>query len=210
MLIDISPPLTPAIKVWPGDSPFTREVLLDIEQGANITLSTLRSTVHLGSHADGPNHYGRGAGGVGEMPLDHYIGPCHLIAVNTAGGRRYEEADLAQPLSSIVHPRILLRTGTYPDPCTFTEGFAALSVPLIESLARRGVRTIGVDTPSVDLFSSKDLPAHAAMLKAGIAIIEGLALRDVQPGEYELLAPPLRLIGFDASPVRAVLRPLTR
>jgi arylformamidase len=65
---------------------------------------------------------------------------------------------------------------------------------------------VGIDTPSVDLFASKDLPAHGRFLAHGMAILEGLVLRDIPDGDYELIALPLRLEGFDASPVRAVLR----
>lgn len=208
VIIDASPAITERIAVWPGDSPLTREVLCDMKKGDNITLSTLRSTVHLGSHADGPNHYSRDAQGVGEMPLRHYIGPCHVIAVNARPGERITPADLLTPLASITHPRVLLKSGTYADPNTFTTDFAALSPELVDALAQRGVITIAVDTPSVDLFSDKQLLAHNAIARHGIAILEGLSLRDVAPGEYELLAPPLKLMGVDASPVRVALRPL--
>ncbi len=101
---------------------------------------------------------------------------------------------------------MLIRTDTYPDPTTFNEDFAALSPALIERLAAAGVITIGIDTPSVDLFDSKDLPSHQACLRRDIAILEGLDLSDVSDGIYELIALPLKLVGFDGSPVRAVLR----
>ena len=68
------------------------------------------------------------------------------------------------------------------------------------------MRLVGIDTPSVDLFDSKDLPAHKAFLRCDMAILEGLVLAEVPPGLYELIALPLKLVGFDASPVRAVLR----
>ena len=83
----------------------------------------------------------------------------------------------------------------------------ALSPELVEWLHRQGVRLVGIDTPSVDPFDSKDLPAHRAFLRRDMAILEGLVLGDVPEGLYELIALPLRLVGFDASPVRAVLRP---
>ena len=102
--------------------------------------------------------------------------------------------------------RVLLRTGTFPDPESFNEDFAALSVELVRSFHEQGVRLIGIDTPSVDLFASKDLPAHRAILDRDMCILEGLVLGGVSPGRYELIALPLRLVGFDASPVRAVLR----
>jgi kynurenine 3-monooxygenase len=206
--IDITPPLTPAINVWPGDTPLTREVLCDLSKGDNITLSTLRSTVHLGAHADGPNHYGKNATGVGEMPLHHYLGPCHVIEARVPRGARVTPAHCGN-LDSIRHPRVLIKTSTFPDFHRWNQDFAALSVELIDALAAKGVTTIGIDTPSVDLQDSKDLPAHHAILRHGIAILEGLSLTDIAPGEYELIAPPLKLMGFDGSPIRAVLRPLT-
>ncbi len=207
-IMDISPALTEKIGVWPGDSPLTREVLCEIKKGDSVTLSTLRSTVHLGSHADGPNHYAQDAQGVGEMPLTHYIGPCHVIAVNARRGERMQPADLLTPLEAIKHPRVLLKSSTFPDADAFATDFAALSPALVDALADRGVTTIGVDTPSVDLFDDKKLLAHTAIFQRGIAILEGLMLRDIAPGEYELIAPPLKLMGFDGSPVRAALRPL--
>lgn len=208
VLIDITPPITEHIKVWPGDTPMSREVLCDMKQGANITLSTLRATVHLGAHADGPNHYGRDAMGIGERSLVPYIGPCHVVRAKVNRGTRIQVSDLNIALKDIRHPRVLISSNTFHDANAWTEDFAALSVELVDALAERGVITIGVDTPSVDLFSSKALEAHNAILRHDISILEGLVLRDVPEGEYELLAQPLKLIGFDASPIRAVLRPL--
>ena len=102
--------------------------------------------------------------------------------------------------------RLLLATGSYPDPDRFNRDFAALTPEAVDLLHRRGARLIGIDTPSVDPFDSVDLPAHQACLRHGVALLEGLVLADVPQGEYELIALPLKLAGFDASPVRAVLR----
>jgi arylformamidase len=203
MLYDITPPITAELKVWPGDTPPRREVLLDMKSGANITLSTLHATVHLGAHADGPNHYGRDAPAIESRSLEHYLGPCQVVRVPAARGSRIEPAQVS---AAIVAPRVLVATGTYPDPTHFNEDFAALSPALVDHLHARGVITIGIDTPSVDLFTSKDLPAHARFLANDMAILEGLALEGVPEGVYELIALPLALVGFDASPVRAVLR----
>jgi arylformamidase len=106
----------------------------------------------------------------------------------------------------ISESRVLIATGTYPDASRWNEDFAALEPALVDALHARGVITIGIDTPSVDLFSSKDLPAHRRFLAHDMAILEGLRLSDVPAGRYELIALPLPLVGFDASPVRAVLR----
>ncbi len=206
VLYDITPAVTARLGVWPGDTPLSREVLCDLEKGSNVTLSTMRGTVHLGAHADGPNHYGKGAPGIGERGLRYYIGACRVVEARVSRGQRVLPADIVGGLEQIHEPRVLLRTGTFPDAEAWNADFAALSVELIEALASRGVITIGIDTPSVDLQDSKDLPAHHAMLRHDMAILEGLVLSDVPPGTYELIALPLKLMGFDASPVRAVLR----
>ena len=205
-ILDISPPITPALAVWPGDTPPRREVLLDMERGDVITLSTLHSTVHLGAHADAPGHFGKGAPGIETRPLEDYMGICQVIRVAPARRSRIGPEAIGVP---ITEERILLRTDSYPDPGRFHEDFAALAPDLIDFLHECGVRLVGIDTPSVDLFDSKDLPAHRRFLVHDMAILEGLVLGDVPPGRYELIALPLRLVGFDASPVRAVLRTLT-
>ena len=204
-IYDITPPITTSLAVWPGDTPPTREVLCDMKKGANITLSTLRATVHLGAHADGPNHYDKDAPAINERNLDYYLGPCQVIRVSIPRATRIPPGALPAKLNA---PRILFATVTYPDPYRFNQDFAALSPELIDELHGRGVITVGIDTPSVDLFDSKELPAHNAFLRHDMAILEGLVLKDVPEGMYELIALPLPLVGFDASPVRAVLREL--
>lgn len=204
-LFDITPPITERLAVWPGDTPPTREVLCEIERGASVTLSTLRATVHLGAHADGANHYGAGAPPIDQRSLEHYLGPCEVVRAKVERSARVRLEDLARLPRE---PRVLIATGTFPDPTCWNEDFAALDPALVDALADRGVMTIGIDTPSVDLFSSKDLPAHQRFLARDLAILEGLRLDHVPEGRYELIALPLSLVGFDASPVRAVLRTL--
>lgn len=202
-LIDISPAIDGRLGVWPGDTSPSREVLLDMARGDNITLSTLRATVHLGSHADAPSHYGLDGPTIEQMPIDLYIGPVRVMTADVARGARVAPADVRGEFDQ---PRIIIRTRTFPDPANWNEDFAGLEPALIEQMASCGVRLIGVDTPSVDPMQSKDLPAHKACLRHQIAIIEGLVLDGVPDGIYELIALPLKLAGFDASPVRAVLR----
>lgn len=202
-LWDISPPIGPQLAVWPGDTPPSREVLLDLERGDSVTLSTLHATVHLGAHADAPSHYGRLAPAIDARPLERYLGPAEVMRVAARPGEPLLAAALPREPRA---ERVLLATGTSPDPASFREDFAPLTPELVERLAASGVRLVGVDTPSVDAFASKDLPSHRACLRHDIAILEGLALGDVPEGLYELIALPLRLVGFDGSPVRAVLR----
>ena len=205
MIYDITPPITDRLQVWPGDTPPVREVLLDMRRGDNITLSTLRATVHLGAHADAPSHYAPAGAAIHQRSLDFYLGPCQVVRVAAAPATRVTAAMVARPLQA---ERVLIATGTFPDPGHFNTDFAALSPELVQSLHEQGVRLIGIDTPSVDLFNSKDLPSHQMFLKYDMAILEGLALEGVPEGVYELIALPLRLVGFDASPVRAILRTL--
>lgn len=202
-LYDISPRITARLGVWPGDTPPEREVLLDLARGDSVTLSTLRATVHLGAHADAPSHYGRVAPAIHERDLSYYLGPCQVMQTPVARGHRVGLADLTGPVTA---ERLLLATGTFPDPNRWNDDFAALEPALVEALAGQGVRLIGLDTPSVDLIDSRDLPAHQAFLRNDMAILEGLVLSSVPEGRYELIALPLALEGFDASPVRAVLR----
>jgi len=203
MFLDISPPLNPSIAVWPGDTPLAREVLLEIARGASVTLSTLRATVHLGAHADAPSHYENGAPDIAGRSLTYYVGECEVMRVPVERGEVITPAMLPREPSA---PRVLFATGTFPDPGVFNQDFAALSPALVDHLHAAGAILAGIDTPSVDPFASKQLAAHQRFLAHDMAILEGLVLEGVPDGHYELIALPLRLEGFDASPVRAVLR----
>jgi len=201
-IIDISPLISSQLAVWPGDVPFERTVNLSIEAGANIDLSSIQSTVHLGAHADAPNHYAKGGASIEQRDLSLYIGPAQVISVDVPLGQRVRLEHIG---CSIRAPRVLFKTGSYPDPTHFNPDFCSLSPALIEHLAGEGVRLIGIDTPSIDPADSKNLPSHAMVATHDLAILEGIVLDHVDDGVYQLVALPLRLEGADASPVRAVL-----
>jgi arylformamidase len=201
MIYDITPTVTPRLAVWPGDTPPSREVLCDLARGDNFTLSTLRATVHLGAHADAPNHYGLGGRAIEGRSLDYYLGRCQVVRVAANRKQRVSLPDL-----DVKATRLLLATGTYPNWEEFSPDFAAYEPAFVDLLHDNGVKLIGIDTPSIDLFDSKEMPSHHAVLRHDMAILEGLELRDVPEGLYELIALPLKLAGFDASPVRAILR----
>lgn len=205
-IIDISPPISDKLQVWPGDTPPRREVRLDMKRGDSITLSSLHATAHLGAHADAPSHYGVDAPTIDQRGLDFYLGPCQVIRVELPPGSVILPEHVPAPIEA---ERVLFATGSFPDPHRFNEDFVAFSPQLIGHLHAKKVRLLGIDTPSVDPFTSKDLPAHHKLLELDMANLEGLVLTDVPAGVYELIALPLRLVGFDGSPVRAVLRKLT-
>lgn len=205
-LIDISPVIDASIGVWPGDTPFAQTLNIDMNAGGNLTLSEIRTTLHVGAHTDATSHYVANGADIASRRLDYYIGSCDVLHVDVDRGERIMPAHLAG--KNVTSPRVLFRTGTFPDPRNWNDDFAALSPELVDALHARGVRLVGIDTPSVDLFDSKELEAHQALARNEMANLEGVVLDDVAEGTYELIALPLPIRGGDASPVRAVLRTL--
>lgn len=206
LLYDISPKLTPRIAVFPGDTPLEQKTLLSFEAGHHLMLSSLSGTVHLGAHADAPCHYHPQGEDIASRDLRRYLGLCQVVSVQSGlpPGRIYPHHLSTRKISA---PRVLIKTNTFNDPDTWKDEFSSLSPELIIWLAGQGVVTVGIDTPSVDPHDSKSLESHQALFKHDVAVLEGLLLERVPDGEYTLIALPLRLQGFDASPVRAVLLP---
>lgn len=205
VLYDLSPRVDSNLPVWPGDTPFAAPLAWSIAQGATVNLATLTTTAHLGAHADAPCHTEADGAGIDELPLEPYLGFCRVVEVPPEALIRPEHLG---DLELATTPRLLLKTGSVTDPARFPERFSALSPELAQALVGARVKLVGLDTPSVDPFDSKTLDAHHLLFRGGVANLEGLRLDHVPPGEYELIALPLRLAGLDASPVRAVLRTL--
>lgn len=203
-IFDITPKISPRLAVWPGDVPFRRDVALAFAQGHHLELSSVQATLHLGAHADAPSHYHAEGATIEARDPALYLGPAQVVRVRgLAPGSRVTKDDLRG--REIRAPRVLFDTASYPDPDRWNGDFNSLSTELLEYLADEGVRLVGIDTPSVDPMDCKTLDAHAVLYRRDLAVLEGLVLRDVPEGEYTLIAPPLRLEGADASPVRALL-----
>lgn len=168
-----------------------------------MSLSSVETTVHVGAHTDAPNHFEKNKVGIDAVDLEKYWGPCQVIQVDVPRGKGIAPSDLKG--QAIRAPRVLFKTNSFPDPNDFNEDFVALSAPLVEYLAGKGVKLVGIDTPSIDLFASKDLLTHHATTQYNVAILEGIVLKDIDEGIYELMAAPLKIRGGDASPVRAIL-----
>jgi len=130
-LIDISPLISTDIDVWPGDVPFSREQTCAFSDGDNLDLSAMHTTLHLGAHADAPSHYLPDAAGIGARALDFYYGPCEVVEVAVAPGARIGLADVG---GSVNAPRVLFKTGSFPDPNNWNNDFASLSPELINHL----------------------------------------------------------------------------
>lgn len=202
-LIDISRPLAEGTACWPGDVPYSFRLGWSIASGASVNVGSVATSVHTGTHCDAPFHYDSAGATVEQLPLERFVGPAWVVDV--AGGpwrAKLEGLDFAAT------PRVLFRTGGWPDTGQFPAGIPTMEPDLPAWLAARGVALIGVDLPSVDALDSKALDNHHALGRGGITIVEGLWLEGVPAGRYELLAVPLRLVGADGAPLRAVLRKL--
>lgn len=203
-IIDISPRISPAISVWPGDVPYTSKKTARLRDGGGIDLGDMHTTYHVGAHTDAPQHYALGGAAVADVPLDAYYGPCEVVEVRVERGARFDWDNLVQKPSPTT-PRVLFKTGTFPDPRKWNNDFAAPEPALIDRLGKAGCKLVGFDAPSTDLFASKGLPSHQMLAKHRMMNLEGLVLAAVRPGTYTLIAFPLPLEDADASPVRAVL-----
>ncbi|WP_342507353.1 arylformamidase [Sporosarcina sp. FSL K6-2383] len=201
--IDISQPLQNNIAEWPGDTPFTYEVAYAKTDSGSVNVGKMTMSAHLGTHIDAPFHFDDNGLKVLDLPIDLYIGRARVI--DMTGAESVGRAEL-EGLDFGGAERILLKTGSRPDANVFPKNFTVLRADIGPLLKERGVRLIGVDTPSVDPETSKLMEAHHALNDNGVMILENIVLRAVEPGDYELIALPLPLQDGDGSPVRAVLR----
>jgi arylformamidase len=199
-IIDISRPAGSATANWPGDTPFELTFPVSQKKGDPITVGSIRLSTHFGTHLDAPAHYADSDITVDRIPLQIVCGAAQVI---DSPGR--DEIILPDGLD--LPPRVLFRTGAWPNHGKFPNRIPTLAVAAIDKLAKSGVRLVGVDLPSVDQLDSKDLPVHHALLHSGIYILESLWLEAVWPGTYYLIALPIKIVGGDAAPVRAALFP---
>ena len=191
---------------WPGDAPFTCGWTSRMKDGSAVNLSHMAGSPHLGTHADAPLHVRDGDPASDALPLAAFLGPALLLDVSDApAGPLTLDVDDTRLAGCV---RLLLRTGRSIAAGAFPAAWPSLSVSTAAALAKRGVRLVGVDAPSVDDRESKTLDVHHALFDGGAYVLENLDLRDVAPGRWELVALPQRLGGLDAAPVRAVLRTL--
>ncbi len=206
--IDISVPLRSGMVHWPDNPPVLFERVLDIERGDVANVSKLSLGAHTGTHMDAPIHFLSGGAGIDEMPLGATMGRARVIEI--ADPVSITPAELAGH-GIRRGERILFKTRNSPrvwQSDDFVEDFVYIGREAARFLAGAGVRTVGVDYLSVGGFRDDSVETHQALLEAGVWVIEGLNLSAVEPGDYELVCLPLRIVGGDGAPARAVLRPL--
>jgi len=203
-LWDISPPVSSASPVFPGDAAFEQRWSWTLSPDCPVNVSTLTLSPHTGAHADAPLHYDPDGAAIGALDLAPFLGRCRVIhAIHCGPLVRWEH--LAHALADLPE-RVLVRTYSTAPVDRWDPALAAFAPETIERLADIGVRLVGIDTASIDPADSKALPSHQVIRRRGLRVLENLLLDEVPEGDYELIALPLRLTTADASPVRAVLR----
>ena len=201
--IDISQPFTNKIGTWPGDTPFQFEVAYTKEQTGSVNIGKFTTSVHTGTHADAPFHFDEKGATIDQLDINMYVGIAKVIDVSGLDSIGREEL---QELELDGVERLLLKTTHKVNVELFPAEIPVLKENIGPFLQEKGIFLIGVDRPSVDRLDDKELLAHHSLYHHGVHILENLLLEDVSPGDYELIALPLKIVGADGSPVRAVLR----
>lgn len=203
-IFDISRKLVNGMPVWPGDTAFQYEVSWPMEESGSVNVGRLELSTHTGTHVDAPFHFDNDGKRIYELDLNLYIGPARVMDLppekESIGIKELKDIDLDGVT------RVLFRTLAWKNGTVFPEKIPHIEPDLAPYLAKKGIRLIGLDVPSVDPIDSKELPAHHSLNENGIHILESLILDEIAPGDYELIALPLPLVEGDGSPVRAILR----
>ncbi|HEV8194644.1 MAG TPA: cyclase family protein [Ktedonobacterales bacterium] len=206
--IDVSVPVYTGMAHWPDNPPIVVERMLDMERGDPANVSKLSLGAHTGTHMDAPRHFLRDGAGIDMMPFAATLGPASVIEIHDPVSIRPDEL-VAHKIQA--GERVLFKTANSArvwQTDEFVEDFVYISADAASFLAAQGVRTVGVDYLSVGGFRADGAATHQALLQAGIWVIEGLNLSQVQAGTYELICLPLRLMNADGAPARAILRPI--
>jgi len=193
---------------WPGDPDVTIQRVFDLERGDPCNVSTVSMSLHVGTHMDAPLHYLPNGLSLDRMPPDATIGPCTVIEIANPVSITREELE-AHSIES--GSRVLFKTRS-ASRCwssdQFEEDFVYISTDAAHYLVGCGVRAVGIDYLSVGGYREDGDETHRILLGAGIWIIEGLNLVNIQPGRYELICLPIKVEGSDGAPARALLRPI--
>ncbi|MGC9329919.1 MAG: cyclase family protein, partial [Candidatus Hinthialibacter sp.] len=190
---------------WPGDPLFSRQIISSIAAGDSCNVSCLQMSSHFGTHIDAPYHFEEDGVRVDEIPLETLMGKALVHEVD------------AYPLIQPEHlpdltgvERILFKTSNcwFIDETEFHTDYVSLGVEAARILVQAGITLVGLDYFSIEAFKAPGHPVHHALCGGGVILLEGVDLRQVPSGWYELLALPLKIEGADGSPCRAVLRDL--
>jgi arylformamidase len=207
--IDLSVSVHNGMVHWPGDPEFHIDRIKDHAAGDDLVLSHMDLGVHTGTHMDAPLHFVPGGETIDHMPLDATVGEARVIDIDDPESVKLAELERAGIEEG---ERILLKTANSDnvwDTDEFQKSFVYISREAAEYLASKRIKSVGVDYLSVGGFYKDGLETHRALLSAGIWVIEGLNLKPLHAGKWELICLPLRLTGAEAAPARAIARPIT-
>lgn len=204
-MIDITRPLGVGTASWPGDSSFEIDWTFHHSRGDNVSVSRISLSPHVGTHADAPYHYLADAAQTSGFGLEAFLGPVRVI---DARGTQTVSVDLLRRSGALGARRVLVRLLETVRLEEFVSEFPPLEPDAAEALVCSGLRLYGTDAPSVDPVDSASMSAHRVLGGAGTPILENLDLSNVETGDYDLLALPIRLTEAEAAPVRAVLFPV--
>lgn len=202
--IDITQPLTNAIATWPEDTPFHYEVVVSKSQTGSVNVGKMITSMHTGTHADAPFHFDDAGETIEQLDINLFIGDALVIDVS---GVEVIEPKHLHILEEQPTVRVLLKTKCAVNVECFPEYIPIIHPTSAAYLQNKGVKLLGVDVPSVDPLTSKEVAAHHALYQHDIQIVENLLLENITQGLYDLIALPLKVVGADGAPVRAVIRP---
>lgn len=207
-LYDISLPVHPDMVIWPEHPPTVLQRFRKMEEGARCNLSWLEMSTHSGTHVDAPHHFLNGETTIETLPLEALVGPAEVVAfpnyVDVINVELLEKAGI--PLET---RRLLCKTRNSTlwarGEREFDKDFISLTAEAAEWLVARGIRLVGVDYLSIARYLEPGGVTHLVLLGARVVIVEGLNLSSVPPGSYTLVCLPLKLVGGEAAPARAIL-----
>jgi arylformamidase len=202
---DITIPLNSNTLPYPGDLKFsTHSETTQPYDAAKITVTSMNSSLHNGTHIDAPAHFIPGAATIDQLPLNIFMGSAQVIVVDVT--THSDMAITLNDLPPLTQPRILFATNSFDYYAkVFNPDFAYLSMEVIDYLIAQNIVLVGIDTPSIDYYTKQTYSAHLQLLEHNVPILHGLNLHNIVPGDYYLTALPLNLTNLEASPVRAVL-----
>ena len=212
-IYDVSVSLSAKTPTYPGDPGIEISAWKSLTRGDSANVSLLHFGAHSGTHVDAPAHFIDGAAKVDSLPLEVLIGEAQVVEVPDEVS--VIDRDFVSAHCQGSYGRVLFKTrnsqfwaGERP---VFHTDFTHLDLSAAEHLVSLGIRLVGIDYLTIEQFKSKTHPTHLALLSKGIVIIEGLDLREVSGGSYELICLPLKIAGGDGdgAPARVVLRTLT-
>jgi arylformamidase len=205
-LYDVTVAIAADLPVWPGDPPIELDRVMSLEKGDIARVTRVSFSTHIGTHIDPPYHFMPDGLTLDQVPLEVFIGPVRVIDV---GEVDFIDAALLQRFDLTGVTRLLFKTRNarfWPEERIFHEDFVYLATDAAEYLVAQGIKLVGIDYLSIEVFGFEKPTTHWTLLGNNVVIVEGLDLREVPPGDYELLCLPLKIKDSDGGPARVVLR----